>query len=87
MLGNVFAANNTFIGGIKACGIIQSTRSLQTDLHINKILDILNENRESKLYRVCHILDMIKKVEKANGLTQEQAALKLRKLVEANNEN
>jgi predicted transcriptional regulator len=82
MLGDTIAANS-FIGGCKVFDVSQRQhRSLQTDLHINKILTILNENKQSKLFKVCHIIKKISEIVKADGITEEQAAYKLRKSVE-----
>ena len=55
---------------------------LQVALHINKILDMVNEDRQDNLFSVYSVRIAIQALKKKYNTTGEQAAVILRKLVQ-----
>ena len=56
-------------------------RSVKTDIYINKTLEIINE-KSTKLFRVCHVVNSINDLVQERGMTEKQAAEHIRKAVE-----
>lgn len=68
------------IGGSKFFEIQEiPNRTLQTDLHINHILDTVNSGLRKSLFKVCNIVEIINYIAKKTGFSQEQSAKLLRK--------